>query len=487
MMNKKLNFRCTGYILAIMLTVWVVQFVFPTPLAEATAPTIAPCGQGCSHYDIVVIGSEIQGVLLAREARKQGLSVLILDPRSKPGGELIQGQMMFLDEPHDKKKKSLVQGEIKNLFKGYNAGKIRKESDFNNYFDNIMRGIPIRSEIMIKSVSVSTPLDKDHSLKSLTYEDKNGNTYIAEAKYWVENTDFNALTGKLNVKRIPGMEMISKNKQPDYMAATLMLKFKKVNWKRLHQAVLDDYPLTNVRDKYGANTYVDWDFATGFSNITLKYKPHDPQLLMRGMNTSYQKDGQAIMNSLLIYDVDPSKSQSVQSALNKAKSEAPYILQFLRKNIPGFEKAELNGFPEYLYIRDYNRYETEYVLNFSDVMDSRMFWDNVSIGGYAVDLQGTKKVPKGIHLGQPDRYGIPLRSFELKSYENVLVVGKNIGASIQAYGSARIMPNTALGAQTIGIILGHELKNKRLRELNQADFKRIHQYLIKDYHINLAG
>ncbi|MNN52885.1 FAD dependent oxidoreductase [compost metagenome] len=191
-----------------------------------------------------------------------------------------------------------------------------------------------------------------------------------------------------------------------------------------------------------------------------------------------------IINGLLIYDVNPADPKSVESAVRKGKAEAPYILSFLRKNIPGFAKAELNGFPEYLYIRDYNRYETKYVLEYTDLMSSRMFWDNVSIGGYSIDLQGTRAIPTGIGFGKPDRYGLPLRSFELKSYDNVLVTGKNVGASIKAYGSARIMPTTALAAQTIGIILGRE-RNNRLTDLTAADFQRIRSYMKKDYQVSL--
>ncbi|MNC11550.1 FAD dependent oxidoreductase [compost metagenome] len=182
--------------------------------------------------------------------------------------------------------------------------------------------------------------------------------------------------------------------------------------------------------------------------------------------------------------MDPSNPQSVQTAIGKAKAEAPFILSFLRSNIPGFAEAELNGFPEYLYIRDYNRYETKYVLEYADLMSNRMFWDNVSLGGYSIDLQGTRSIPKGIGFGKPDRYGLPLRSFQLKSYDNVIVTGKNIGAGIKAYGSARIMATTALAAQTIGIILGQE-QNKRLAELNASDFQRIHRYLETDYKIVL--
>lgn len=485
MINRRSKFF--RYCLALLTTALILQVYSPQ---GAAAPKRADsCGDGCTRYDVVLIGSEIEGVLLAKSAHDLGLNVLILDPRSKPGGELIQGQMLVLDEPNDNKKRSLVQGELKNLYDGYKAGSFRKLAAFERYFSRLLRGIPLKSGIAIEAVETA-PREEGkpgRSLKSLTYRTKEGSRHTVQAEYFVENTDFNALTGKLNGRRIPGMEGLYKGKKPDYMAATYMLKFKNIDWKALHQAVLDDYPLTHVREKYGSNTYVDWDFATGFSNLTYNYKPRDSQLMLRGLNATYQQDGEVIINSLLIYDVDPADPKSVAAAVAKGKAETPYILKYLRKHIPGFAKAELNGYPEYLYIRDYNRYETEYVLDYPDLMSGRMFWDNVTIGGYPVDLQATRVVKKGIGYGKPDRYGIPLRSFELKNYDNVLVAGKNVGAAIKAYGSARIIPTTALAGETIGIILGRELKDgRRLNELTPADFKRIHRYLEKDYHIRLA-
>nr|WP_232231595.1 FAD-dependent oxidoreductase [Paenibacillus sp. HW567] len=452
------------------------------PSTTTAVRSTVPSG-ALSSYDVVVIGSEIQGVLLAKEAVKAGLKVLMLDPRSKPGGELIQGQMFFLDDVNDNERRSLVQGEIKNLFTGYKAGKIRKAADFNKYYDKLLQGIPLKSGVVIDAVNTEGA-GGGKTLKSLSYHNNDGTKHTIQSRYWVENTDFDALSSRLNEPRIPGMESLYNGKKPDYMAATYMLNFKNVNWSTLHQSILDNYPLSNVRKKYGPNTYVDWHFATGFSNITNRFASQDKQLRLRGLNAAYQNDGQVIINGLLIYDVNPSNPKSVQTAIAKSKAEAPHILGFLKSRIPGFTNAELNGYPEYLYIRDYNRYETKYVLGYSDLMNSRMFWDNVSIGGYPIDLQGTRAIPRGIGFGKPDRYGLPLRSFELKSYDNVLVTGKNVGANIKAYGSARIMPTTALAAQTIGIILGRE-RGKRLTDLNTADFQRIHAYLSKDYKIVL--
>ncbi|MGG6313631.1 FAD-dependent oxidoreductase [Paenibacillus macerans] len=470
---------------AALLLPWIGRHA-PEAAASGQTPS---CGPGCSRYDVVVLGSEIEGVLLAKEAHDAGLNVLILDPRRKPGGELIQGQMLVLDEPNDNRKRSLVQGELKHLYDGYKAGTIRRLPAFEGYYRKLIEGIPLRSGIAVDGVEIEDLAPgKGKTVRSLTYLAEDGKLYQVQAGYFVDNTDFNALTSHLGNRRIPGMESLYNGKKPDYMAATYMLRFKNVDWSKLHQAVLDHYPLTNVRKKFGANTYVDRDFATGFSNLTYNYRPRDSRLMLRGLNATYQKDGEVIINSLLVYDVDPSDPKSVGSAVVRAKAESPYIAKYLREHIPGFEKAQLGGYPDYLYIRDYNRYETEYVLDYPDLMSGRMFWDNVTVGGYPVDLQATRVVKKGIGYGKPDRYGIPLRSFELKSYDNVLVAGKNVGARIKAYGSARIIPTTALAGQTMGILLGREWKqrHKRLSELTPADFRRIHQYLKKDYGIVLT-
>lgn len=447
-----------------------------TPAPTPVAPTIS------KTYDLVVIGSEVEGILMAKAAHDQGKSVLIIDPREKPGGQLIQGQMLVLDEPNTNKKKSLVQGEMKKLYNAYNAGDIRTEKQFIDYYNSLIQGIPLESGIQIEGIQQSDA-DANYAITSLTYKTTDQQSHTIAAKYWVENSDYNALTSKLHVTRIPGVESIFGGDKPEYMAATYMLRFKGVDWLKLHSATLLDYPLTNLEAKYGTNTYVDYDFGTGFNKITENFKSLDPQLKLRGINSTYQKNGEVIINALLIYDVDPASPESVQAAIAKGKAEAPRVLNFLKENIPGYEHAELNGFPDYLYIRDYNRFETDYVLSYEDVVASKMFWDNVSIGGYPMDIQGTRSVPTGKGYGKPDFYGIPLRSFELKSYDNVLVAGKNVGASIKAYGSARITPTTALAAETIGIILGHE--TKKLRDLNEEDFKRIHQYLSEDYNIKL--
>jgi len=453
---------------------------------ESARPLVGPdagrCPDPCEAYDVVVIGSEIEGVLLARAAHDHGRKVLILDPRPEPGGQLLQGQMLVLDEPLDKNGRSLVQGRMKYLYDGYNRRTIRRLEEFEAFYRELLKPVPIESGIEIRDVRTGTR-GGVRTLESIEYRAPDGTMRRVTAGYWVENTDHAALTGRLGVKRIPGLESLFKGGGPDpeYMAATYMLRFRKVRWRELHKATLKEYPLSNLQEKYGPYTYVDRNFGTGFSRIMDRYEPSSDQLKLRGLNMTNQRGGRVVVNGLLIFDVNPADPGSVREAVELGRSEAPRILEFLRANLPGFGHAELDDLPDYLYIRDFDRYETLYVLTRDDLMSSRMFHDNVSIGGYPIDIQATRRFPKGIGLGKPDRYGLPLRSFLLKEMENVIVAGKNAGAAADAYGSVRITPNTALAAEVIGILIGRE--EKHLRELDERDFMRIHRYLEKEYKI----
>lgn len=79
------------------------------------------------------------------------------------------------------------------------------------------------------------------------------------------------------------------------------------------------------------------------------------------------------MNTLLIFDVNPCNPESIQKAMRKAKTEASGILKFIQQNILGYFRAELNEDPDYLIIRDTNRFEIEYIIEYDDLLTNKMF------------------------------------------------------------------------------------------------------------------
>lgn len=450
-----------------------------TAPATSTAPSQSPSNSPqptktpipAETVDVAIIGSEMEGMYLARAAADEGLKVKIIDPRALPGGQLIQGEMLFLDETRDGSGKLLVQGRAKELFDGFRSGKIRKLTEFQTYYNKLTDGIPLESGIRIDEITTAAGIQGTEAVQAITYTTADGKTKRLEASYWVENTDFAAMASKLKVTRLPGLEKFYGQEKIEYMSAGMMMKFKNVDWAKF-QAAYDS---------------VNESFAIGLTGVTRGYKPTNDSVFLRGLNAVSQRDGEVIINAFLLYDVDPSDDASLAAAIELGKKEIPLILDYFRKNMTGWEKAELNGFPNYLYIREYNHYETDYVLKVSDVLGAKMFPDNVSIAGYPLDLQGIKVNKWGIEMGRPDKYGMPLGIFQLKNYENVLMAGKNVGTTAIAYGSARIQPNTALAAESIGVILGQINGKKKLRELTEQDWTTLHAYLESSYKIKLTG
>lgn len=436
--------------------------------------------------DVVVIGSEVEGMYLARAAKDEGLTVMIIDPREKPGGQLIQGEMLYLDEPFADRGKSLLQGKIKQLFQSYKKGDIRKKDQFAAYFQSLTAGIPLISGVAITHVDIARDsVSGKNTIRTLSYRAKDGQDHTITARYWVENTDFAALSSKLGLQRIPGIETVFGGTK-DHMAASLMMKFRNVDWDKFRKEV-GRLSKAETEEKYGSETTVTDMFTWGFGNVGARFAPSSKQLFLRGLNTVNQGDGEVLINALLIYSVDPSDDESIRKAVQDGQSETVRIVDHLRQELPGWENVELNGFPEYLYIRDYDRFETEYVMQASDLMRGTMHWDNVSIAGYPLDLQGTIDHTWGERKGVPDKYGMPLRSFVPKGYGNVLLAGKNVGASAVAYGSARIQPNTSLAGEVIGIMLAKTIDEGGLTEVTEDEMKQLHRYIRKKYGIRLDG
>jgi hypothetical protein len=438
------------------------------------------------NADVVIIGSELEGLYLARAAADEGLSVKILDPHTAFGGQVLQGEMLFLDETRDEHGKSLVQGRVKELFDGFKTGKIRKLPEFEKVFDQLTKGIPVETGIHIEEIGTTKAANGEKEITTVTYSTEDHQLKKISSSYWVDNSDFAALASRLQVTRLPGLEKFYGQQQIEYMSAGVMMKFKNVDWRAWMNAFNAMKP-EERKKKFGGYAYLNDSFAIGFDGVTKAYKPTNDRVFLRGLNAVNQRDGEVLINALLVYNVNPADDKSVAEALELGNKETPLILEHFRKTLPGWEHAQVNGYPSYPYIREYNHYETDYVLQVSDLLSGRMFWDNVSIGGYPLDLQGISANKWGIEMGKPDKYGMPLRSFILKGYDNVIMAGKNVGASALAYGSARIQPNTSTAAESIGVILGQIHGKQKLSELKESDMKALQQYIATRYHIILTG
>lgn len=133
--------------------------------------------------------------------------------------------------------------------------------------------------------------------------------------------------------------------------------------------------------------------------------------------------------------------------------------------------------------RESRRIIGDYMLNEHDLVSGGSFNDAVAIGGWPMDdhpsggFDETDESP-GRHVAMGDVYNIPLRALYSKSMANLFMAGRNISASHAAFTSTRVMGTCSVMGQAIGTaaelcarsnILPRQLyeRKDRLHELQQ--------------------
>jgi len=105
--------------------------------------------------------------------------------------------------------------------------------------------------------------------------------------------------------------------------------------------------------------------------------------------------------------------------------------------------------------RESRRVVAKYMLNENDVLENRRFEDAVAYGGWHIDnhvpggLFAFDKIPSFV-LGFDGAYTIPYRSYLSKSFRNLFIAGRSMGATKLAMASSRVIGTCAIGGQAVG-------------------------------------
>ncbi|HYD57525.1 MAG TPA: FAD-dependent oxidoreductase [Burkholderiales bacterium] len=128
------------------------------------------------------------------------------------------------------------------------------------------------------------------------------------------------------------------------------------------------------------------------------------------------------------------------------------IAEFLRRYVPGFEKAYAVQSGINIGVRETRRIIGEYQLDANDVLSARRFEDAIARGAYPVDIHnpaGSGTVLKRLPPGEA--YDIPLRCLLPQSTENLVVAGRCISGTHEAHSSYRVMPIVMATGQAAGV------------------------------------
>jgi len=190
-------------------------------------------------------------------------------------------------------------------------------------------------------------------------------------------------------------------------------------------------------------------------------------------------EGEVSVNSTRVTRVLGTDVWDLSYAEWMSRRQMRQIAEFLRRYVPGFEKAYVMQSGVNVGVRETRRIVGDYQLTADDVLSARKFEDAIARGAYPVDIHnptGTGTVLKRLPPGEA--YDIPLRSLLPKNADNLIVAGRCISGTHEAHSSYRVMPIVMATGQAAGVcaaIAAREDKTPRQVSVREVQRELLHQ------------
>ncbi|MCZ8514630.1 FAD-dependent oxidoreductase [Paenibacillus filicis] len=421
------------------------------------------------RYDVIVVGTDPEGVAAAVSAARNGQKTLLVDGRGREilGGLMTLGWLNSLDmnyEPDRGQPKREVLN--KGIFSEWH-GKIEGDSFDVTTAANAFNEMVAKEkniDVLLKTSSMAPLVEKAGDLSAVTglkvtLADGSSRTIAAGAV--IDATQDADIAAAAGVPYTTGREDIGDKKAR--MAVTLVFRLKNVTpdvWKQIQQRLENDND-----DSTGSNAMSAW----GYKDMK-DYPPvNKERVAMRGLNIGRQNDNSILINALQIFGVDGLDEKSREEAFQLGKAELPHIVDYMKKKYPEFAGVELDATAPELYVRETRHIQGEYRLSILDVLENRDQWDRIAFGEYPVDIQRLSPADTGAVVTDPEQYAVPFRSLVPVKTDGLLVVGRAASYDTLPHGSARVIPVGMAEGEAAGaaVKLAAE-KHMSLRELSAS-------------------
>jgi hypothetical protein len=139
------------------------------------------------------------------------------------------------------------------------------------------------------------------------------------------------------------------------------------------------------------------------------------------------------------------------------REQAERCASFLRAHMPGFAEAFLSDTAPRLGIRETWRIQGDYELTESDVLGGRRFDDGIGRAAWPIELHVADGRTEWRFLDDGLTYGIPYRVLVPRLVSNLLVVGRCVSATREAFASVRVIGPCMLEGQAAALAVAEAL------------------------------
>ncbi len=143
------------------------------------------------------------------------------------------------------------------------------------------------------------------------------------------------------------------------------------------------------------------------------------------------------------------------------------------RTVPGFENSYLAQVPE-MGVRETRHIEGDYRMSLEDIYHQKSFDDCIGFGSHPIDTRPRPEWLNDPETAYPPRwfFQIPLRALLVKGVENLLVTGRCLSATHEAFGCIRPTVQCMITGEAAGTAAALAVKaEKKLRELAPAEVR----------------
>lgn len=375
-------------------------------------------------YDIIVVGGGMAGAFAAIAAGESGKSVLIVEKEQCLGGTGTSSMVSELMGVAFHKEK-FYGGAIKRFFdKLENNGhamynyNVPMSSNPNVHIDRL-RCNPEYEKIYLEKMVLEANVDiLYNSVVDNAIEREDGidvevrslySDYAIKCSFLIDATGNASIAHKMGIPTF-------KNEPKHQQTCSLIIRLGNINVEEL-QSSIDDKSIQDAVQK-GFDSGVLKGRILGFAPI-----PNTNDSTVNVVNTN----------------IDHENTIDLTEGLIDTHQQVDSIIKFIRENVKGCSKATLSSMASTLGIRDARRLIGEYELSFDDLKNQTKFDDCAALGCYPLDIHDpvTNKViweeVKGL-------YQIPFRTMYSNKSNRLIVTGRSISASKEAFSAIRVMP-----------------------------------------------
>lgn len=396
------------------------------------------------RVDLIVAGGGFSGFAAAYASAREGLKVLIIERNSSLGGVGTLGLVTDILGAKYISKDGTVTLTSGDVFEEIEKRLLKKgaaidicDVDFNATPHGWLRGLAhgliydkedmkllleemldeVNCEILY-STDVIDVIKEDNKINSVIVNNKSG-LYSIGADRFVD------ATGDADLVRLSGGAVFKGDESGGLSAVTL----------EMHVENVDDTALKEYMERTG-----DRRFKTIISKLTDDGIWNFPYKIF--ISVKLIKDGTYMINTIRQVGIDGSDAYDLTRAVTEGRRESYALLEIMRKHFPGFEKATIREIAPTVGVRETYRIDSEYILTVDDLARGKEFSDSIALSSYGWDMPDPKNPnlhPSSSIVRRSPYSQIPYNSLIPKGINNLIVVGRCIGAEREALGPIRVM------------------------------------------------